>query len=115
MNTLQALAAALLSTVALAANGSSTFHPSNDEPGTENHVSPGTLSKAEAAERERSEAARRDPNWVYAGEEAGWELRPHAFELRGGRILHADDFAHDTPQPAIPSEAELQRNPRDAG
>ena len=95
-----ALVAAMLSTTAAVANASSTFHPSNDEAGTENHVSPGTRSKAQRAESEGAEA-RPDPNWTFAGEAAGWVLREHSYDLRGGRIIHTDDFPHDTTKPPL--------------
>lgn len=111
----RALIAAMLSTIALVAHASSTFHPSNDEAGTENHVSPGTLSKTQRAESEGAEAARLDPNWAYAGEASGWELRPHSYELRGGRVVHTDDFPHDTAKPAMGPEAGPERYMPDAG
>lgn len=105
------LAAAMLSVAPLAVNASSTFHPSPNEPGTENHVSPGAISKAERAEIERLEAARTDPQWVFAAEAAGWELRPHSYELRGGRLVHTDALAHDTPKPALPRDGAQESYP----
>ena len=32
-----------------------------------------------------------DRQYVYLGEEAGWELRPMQFAFRNGRLVHLDD------------------------
>lgn len=88
-----------------AANASTTFHPSNDEPGTTVHVSPGTITKAEQESLDRAETASAQSDWVYRGEEAGWELRPHSYGFRGGRLEHTDRIPHDTPTPATDNKA----------
>ena len=36
-----------------------------------------------------------DGQYVYTGDSQGtWQLRPHRYEFRGGRLTHADDFTH---------------------
>ena len=92
-----AIAAATTAGTAIA---STTFHPSSDEPGTTVHVVPGTITKAERESLDRPEAASAQSEWVYRGGEAGWELSPHSYDLRGGRLEHTDRIPHDTPTPA---------------
>lgn len=92
--------------VASAANASTTFHPSNDEAGTTVHVVAGTLTKSEREALDRAEAPAADSNWVYRGEEAGWDLAPHSYEFRGGRLEHTDRIPHDAPLPGIDTNAD---------
>lgn len=93
-------AIAAIGTVAAAANASAVFHPSNDEAGTAVHVVPGTITKAEREALDHAQALSAGSEWVYRGEEAGWELKPHSYEFRGGRLVHSDRIPHDTPNPA---------------
>ena len=100
--------------MALAANASSTFHPANNESGSVTHSVPGTLSMAERTALDRIEAQRIDPHWIWIGGEAGWELRPHTYDIRNGKLVHSDKLAHDTPRPSIDGQpdpySELKRN-----
>lgn len=94
-----AIALAAIATASLAAAADSTFHPSNDEGGTAVHVVRGTLTQAQRMELDRAEAIAADPDWIYRGEEAGWELAPHSYDFRGGSLVHTDRIPHDTPAP----------------
>lgn len=38
-----------------------------------------------------------DRLYEYVGQEEGWRLRPHRYDLRGGRLVHVDDSPHDVP------------------
>lgn len=100
--------------MALAANATSTFHQTNDETGSLIHAVPGVLSKGERAALDRIDAQRIDPLWIQNGGEAGWELRPHTYDFRNGKLVHTDKLAHDTPRPSIDSQpdpySELKRN-----
>lgn len=98
--------AAALGAITSGASASSTFHASSDETGSTMHVVPGTLTKTERETLDRIELANADPNWVYRGEEAGWELRPHSYEIRRGRLAHTDRIPHDTPKPAAGTQAD---------
>ncbi len=42
-------------------------------------------------------------DWRYVGGETGWELVPHAYEFRNGKLVHADKFDHSTPKPSLAS------------
>lgn len=92
--------------VALAANASSTFHPANNESGSLTHSVPGTLSKGERAALDRIDAQRIDPLWIQSGGEAGWELRPHTYDFRNGKLVHTDKLAHDTTRPSSDSQTD---------
>ena len=36
-----------------------------------------------------------DGQYVYLGDAEGtWQLRPHGYDFRGGKLTHADDFTH---------------------
>lgn len=102
-----ALAALVVSALAIfPLQASSTFHASSDESGTTTHVVAGQLSRAERDVLNGIEAQRVDPLWVYAGEEGGWELRPHSYELRSGTLVHTDKFDHDTARPDLETQPE---------
>lgn len=96
-----AIAIAVLAAAANPANATATFHEANNEAGGTVHVVPGTITRLEREALERAELASADPNWAYRGEEAGWELVPHSYEFRGGRLEHSDRIPHD----AAPSVA----------
>jgi hypothetical protein len=100
------LAIATVAAAAGAVDASSTFHPSNDEGGTTVHVVPGTISRAEREALDRAQAQNADSNWVFRGEEAGWELSPHSFDVRAGRLVHTDRIPHDIPAPTKDSAAD---------
>ncbi len=91
---------------ALPAAASSTFHATNDEPGSLNHVVPGTLTRAQRHELNRIESQVEDPLWAFTSEEGGWELRPHTYDFRDGRLRHTDAFAHDRPRPTDASDTD---------
>ena len=99
--TILALAITAISTTVGTAIASTTFHPSSDEPGTTVQVVPGTITKAERESLDRAEAATAQGDWVYRGGEAGWELSPHSYDFRGGRLEHSDRIPHDTPTPVL--------------
>jgi len=92
------LSAATAAATSMSAMADATFHPTNDEAGAINHVVPGKLTRAERQALEQAEAAHKDALWAFAGEEAGWELRQHAYSFSGGRMVHADDIPHDAPR-----------------
>lgn len=101
--------AVVLSLSAGAAVADQTFHPSKDE-GTVMHVVPGTKSRAQIEadrnEADRNAAARNvatPDEWRYVGGETGWELIPHAYSFRNGKLVHADKFDHSTPKPSLAS------------
>ena len=56
-----------------------------------NFTSPGT--SFERAYRLGDVSA--DGQYVYVGDAEGtWQLRPHRYDFRGGRLTHADPFTH---------------------
>ena len=95
------LAAAAVALASLGANATDVFHPANNEPGSINHVVPGTLTRAERAALDAKSQPGRDPFSVYAGEEGGWQLKQHAYALSNGRLVHADQIPHDTKAPVF--------------
>jgi hypothetical protein len=102
---LKSTLAILLATASGYAGAADVFHPSNDEPGTVNHVVPGKHTRAEHQAAERSSTPSADSQWVFLGEEAGWSLRPHGYAFSGGRLVHNDPYAHNTPKPRLDSIA----------
>ena len=42
--------------------------------------------------------------WLLVAGDTGWELKPHAYDISQGRLVHADEFAHDTPRPSLAGE-----------
>jgi len=38
-----------------------------------------------------------DRLYEYVGQEEGWRLRLHRYDVRGGRLVHVDDLPHDVP------------------
>ena len=47
--------------------------------------------------------------WRYVGGETGWELVPHAYEFRNGKLVHIDKIEYSTPKPTVAS-VEQARN-----
>lgn len=91
--------------VPMAAVADSTFHVDRSEAGTTNHVAPGTLTRAQVITA-NADQARFDPDWEFLGGEAGWELRPHAYEFRAGKLVHADSFDHASRRAPLDQQAD---------
>ena len=98
---LATLAAAALPLTAFA---DAPFHASNDEAGTVYHVLPSR------ADTPRSRPTPDDPNWEDKGGDSGWELRQHAYEFRGGKVIHADGFDHESPRKRVDAADPWRRN-----
>ena len=97
------------------AQAASTFHPADNEAGAVNHVVPGTLSAAQVEASRRFAERQLDSNWSYTGGDSGWTLEQHAYELREGRLVHTDDFPHDSPRPEVPKARGGVSAPDDLG
>ena len=111
-----ALAAIILSFgAATATDAASTFHPADNEAGSVNHVVQGTHSRAQVEASERLANEQLDKHWSYTGGDAGWTLKQHAYELREGRVVHTDEFPHDTPRPEVPKGGAGLSAPDDLG
>lgn len=92
---LASLGFALSLAAPLASHADVTWVTTNDEAGTRivvtstgNTAAPVAQSRALAAGG--LNAAR---DYVYLGEEAGWQLRPMQYRIEGGRLVHVDDPA----------------------
>lgn len=111
-----AIAAIVLSLgAAVAAEAASTFHPADNEASSVNHVVQGTLSRAQVEAAQRLADEHLDTQWSYTGGDAGWTLKQHAYELRAGRVVHADEFPHDSPRPEVPKSGAGRSAPDDLG
>lgn len=90
------------------ASADQTFHQSKDEAGVIIHYVPGTKSRAQV-EMERIEALGNPTTadgWRYVGGDTGWELVPHSYAFRGGKLVHSDNIDHNTPKPTLASIVE---------
>ncbi len=56
-----------------------------------------------------------DRLYEYAGQEEGWRLRSHRYDLRGGRLVHVDDLPHDVPAANANLRREDYISPSDGG
>ncbi len=56
-----------------------------------------------------------DRLYEYIGEEEGWRLRSHRYDLRGGRLVHVDDLPHDVPAANANLRREDYISPSDGG
>ena len=102
------LAATMVATIPFASYADAPFHPTQDETGAIYHIVPSKTSK-ESATRQ----APKDPAWELRGGESGWELKQHAYAVKGGRVVHADSFDHAwSPRRAI-DPAEIARRDRE--
>jgi hypothetical protein len=94
---------AFAATAALAAGPA---HPANTETGTVYHGAEystvdGRVVRVDTWNSPAAATPRNASNaWEYLGEESGWVLRQHSYELRNGRLVHSDTLPHDTPKPA---------------
>lgn len=85
-------------------------HPANTETGTVYHGAEYATvdGRVVRVDKWNSPSAGTSGNandaWEYLGEESGWMLRQHSYELRNGRIVHSDTIPHDTPKPTLGSE-----------
>lgn len=79
---------------------SSGYTPANTEIGYTTHPMPGTRTRAEV--QEELKAFQKNPvsadGWRWIGGEVGWEIEPHKYELRNGKIIHVDNLDHNTPK-----------------
>lgn len=97
-----------LSLLAGTASADQTFHPSKDETGTIMHAVPGLKSRAQV-DAERISGTKTNVSadgWRYVGGDTGWELVPHSYAFRGGRLVHTDNIDHNTPKPTLASIVE---------
>lgn len=101
MRTRIPLAAAAVAVASLGANAADVFHAADNEAGSINHVVPGKITRADRAALVAKSQSDADPLWVFAGEESGWQLKQHAYAILNGRVVHADQFPHDTKAPAF--------------
>lgn len=94
-----------LSLLAGEAAADQTFHPSKDETGTIMHIVPGLKSRAQVSAEQTAPAKKEvfTDGWRYVGGDTGWELVPHAYAFRGGKLLHIDNIDHSTPKPDLAS------------
>lgn len=105
-----AVAAALA--IPLAATAAHVFEPTGDEAGSRivNHPS-GILAPlgATSAFLAKGELSL-DRQFVYLGDEGGWQLRPMEYGFRGGRLVHLDDPpGHMEAQPDTTPASAAQR------
>lgn len=94
---LTTLAIALSFAAPAAALADGFWVTTNDEPGSR-IVAPaiGSIAKSAPAARVSPLAAgavSADRQYVFLGEEAGWQLRPMQYAFQGGRLVHVDDPA----------------------
>jgi hypothetical protein len=88
-----ALALTLVAPAAAFADG--FWVTTNDEPGSR-IVAPAVGSVAKTAPAARAAplangAISADRQYVFLGEEGGWQLRPMQYAFQGGRLVHVDD------------------------
>jgi hypothetical protein len=90
---------AMAAATALAAPAIALAEPlwetTNDEPGSRivvPRMGSGTMTAPMARVRaDRPGAISPDRQYVFMGEEGGWQLRPMQFAIQGGRLVHVDD------------------------
>lgn len=100
------LAALAATALPFAAFAEAPFHVSNDEAGTIYHVVPSRPGDA----AQGTDIQAHDPNWEYKGGETSWELRQHAYEFRGARLVHADSFDHASPRQVVDAREVSRRD-----
>jgi len=91
------------------ANSGSTWV--GGEAGFENH--PVQSSKSRAVVQQELEAFRANPvtsdGGTLVGGEAGYIRPQHSYAFQGGKLVHTDTIAHNTPKPSlVMTEAERQ-------
>ncbi len=96
------VAAALAALAVPAAFASSGTTLVNNEAGVRSHAMPAS-GKTRAQVLDELEAFKKNPisadGGRYVGGEAGWVYVDHKFDLRGGRLVHADSIDHHAPRP----------------
>ena len=68
----------------------------------------GRIARVDDSAAAAASTAQNDPNWVFVGGDAGWELVPHAFAIGRNGLTHADAFRHDSPKPPTPAPREAR-------
>ena len=102
LNLKQVIVAVAIGAVAApAAFASSGSTPVNNEAGVRAHAMPAS-GKTRAQVRAELEAFKKNPVAAdgarFVGGEAGWVYEGHKFDLRSGRLVHADSIDHGAPR-----------------
>lgn len=96
----------------LAAPAAHVFETTGDEAGSRivNHPSGILAPRGEASLHFAKGELSPDRQFVYLGDEGGWQLRPMEYGFRGGRLVHLDDPpGHMEAQPDTSPASAAQR------
>lgn len=91
---LAALGAVIALCLPLASRADITWIPTHDEPGSRIVITAGPATGSAAAPYARPPRAgdiSADREYVFMGEEGGWQIRPEEYRVEGSGLVHVDD------------------------